>query len=64
MTKNNDDKGYILEYVTIGNSVKVTVLDPQTLKEVSIIGNSKTSRRQLAAVAIRKLRYVLDKEKK
>ena len=56
MTENQ----YIIEYVVIGNSVKVTAFDPETLKEVSIIGAINVPRKQLAKLAIRKLVYVLN----
>ncbi|MEZ5691876.1 MAG: hypothetical protein R3D71_09475 [Rickettsiales bacterium] len=57
MSKND----YIIEYIKIGNSVKVTAFDPKTLKEVSIIGAVGTDKKQLAELAIRKLIYMIDK---
>lgn len=53
---------YIVEYFAIGNSVKVTAFDPKTLREVSIIGARNLPQKQLANLAIKKLKYVLGKE--
>jgi hypothetical protein len=52
-----------VEYITLGKSVKVTAFDPVNLREVSIIGSVRSSRKQLADVAIRKLQYMLAKDK-
>ncbi len=52
-----------MEYVVVGKSVKVTAFDPLTLREVSIVGDTKVPKHQLAELAIRKLNYVLGKEK-
>jgi phage head maturation protease len=62
MTDDNEE-GYIVEYYAVGNSVKVTAIDPATLLEVSIVGEPSASRQQLAELAIRKLRYVQNKGK-
>lgn len=59
----NYDGGYIIEYVVIGNSVKVTAFDPKTLKEVSVIGIRGLPKKNLANIAIRKLEYVIGKNK-
>ena len=61
---NNADGGYIVEYVVIGNSVKVTAFDPKTLKEVSVIGIRGLPKKNLANLAIRKLKYVIGKTDK
>ena len=53
--------GYIIEYYQLGNSVKVTAFDPQTLTEVAIIGVPGLSREALARNAVRKLEYVMAK---
>jgi hypothetical protein len=57
------DEGYIVEFVRIGGSVKVTAFDPATLTEASIVGSPKASEKDLAELAIRKLHYVLAKGK-
>lgn len=55
--------GYIVEYYQLGNSVKVTAFDPRTLTEVSIIGVPGLSRDALARNAIRKLEYMMAKNR-
>ena len=54
--------GAIVEFIPLGNSVKVTAVDPETGTEVSIVGTASAGRRELAALAVRKLRFVLDKK--
>ncbi len=51
----------ILEFQNIGNSVKVTAIDPLTLVEVSIVGSTSAGEQALARLAARKLEYVLAK---
>ncbi len=53
---------YIIEFTTVGNSVKVTAIDPVSLKEVSCVGPTNATREQLSELAIRKLLYVLRKK--
>ena len=55
------EREVILEYFQIGNSVKVSAVDPVTLVEVSIIGPADQSREALTRTAINKLDYVLRK---
>lgn len=59
--KIGDANKYIIEYIAIGKSVKVTAFDPVTLTEVSVIGASGTPREQLAQLAVRKLVYMIKK---
>ena len=54
----------IFEFVTIGNSVKVTAMDPETLVEVSIIGPAGAPQAHLRAAAVSKLNYVLTQMEK
>ena len=54
--------GYIIEFYQIGNSIKVTAMDPKTLTEVAIIGAPGLTRQHLARAATRKLEYVLAKK--
>ncbi len=49
----------IFEFMQVGNSVKVTALDAETLIEVSIVGSPMAPRSHLRATALRKLRYVM-----
>jgi len=63
MSADDKQEGYIVEYVSVGNSVKVTAIDPESLREVSIVGPKKATRKQLAKLAVRKLQYVLERDK-
>lgn len=56
-------EGYIVEFHHIGNSVKVTAFDPLTLTEACIVGAPNLSKQQLTELAIRKLHYVMHKER-
>ena len=58
----NEKESIIVEFVSVGKSVKVTAIDPVSSKEVSIVGSPKASRQQLSALAVRKLRYVLNRD--
>jgi hypothetical protein len=53
--------GYIIEFYQLGNSIKVTAMDPRTLTEVTIIGAPGLPREALARNAVRKLLYVMAK---
>jgi hypothetical protein len=59
----SDQDEVILEFINIGNVVKVTAVCAKTGREVSIVGNPKASKQELQNVAVRKLRYVLNKDK-
>ncbi|HEY8352732.1 MAG TPA: hypothetical protein VIK87_09320 [Sphingomonadales bacterium] len=54
------DEGYLIEFIQIGNAVKVSAVDPETGLEVSIVGSPRMSRDALADAAVRKLRYRLN----
>lgn len=60
---NNDAGGYLVEFIQIGSSVKVSAVDPVSGREVSIIGPATASRDYLSRTAVNKLKYVLSKEK-
>jgi len=55
------DREVILEFHTVGNAVKVTAIDPETLVEVSIMGPQSAGEEALKRAALRKLEYVLAK---
>lgn len=57
------DKNFLIEFVRIGNSVKVTAIDPVTGLEACIIGPASLSEAQLSKNAIAKLHYVLAKNR-
>lgn len=63
MTGDDHAPGTIIEFVAVGKSVKVTAFDPQHMREVSIVGSTRTPRDYLAKLAIRKLQYVMNKDK-
>lgn len=58
-----DDGGVLIEFHRLGNVVKVTAVDPQSLLEASIVGDPAMSEAALAHAAIRKLRYVLERRR-
>jgi Domain of unknown function (DUF6898) len=54
-------KEVIFEFHRVGNSVKVTAVDPETQIEVSIVGPARAGEAELRRVALDKLAYVLRK---
>ena len=56
-------KEVLLELYRVGNSVKVTAVDPETLIEVSIVGDPAAGEQALKQAAINKLEYVLRKRR-
>jgi hypothetical protein len=48
-------EGYLVEFIQIGNSVKVSAIDPASGFEVSIVGSPLSSRETLSRSAVRKL---------
>ena len=52
----------LIEFVQIGNSVKVSAVCAVTGREVSIVGSPQTSQAELTRVAVNKLKYVMAKE--
>lgn len=63
-SSNHYDEGYIIEFIGQGRYVKVSAIDPRTGTEVSIVGDAERSEEELQQVALRKLRYVLEKKGK
>ena len=61
MTAELDENQVIYEIYQIGNSVKVSAIDPATTVEVAIVGPATASRLQLQRNALKKLKYVLKK---
>ncbi|MFN9110789.1 MAG: DUF6898 family protein, partial [Bacteroidota bacterium] len=49
------DHGYIVEFVAIGSSVKVTAFDPVSLTEASVVAPASASQQDMAMLAVRKL---------
>ena len=57
------DDDYIIQFYAVGKSVKAVALDPVTLKEVTVVAPRSTSKKQPAGLAVRKLEFVLNKDK-
>ncbi|MZR31052.1 DUF6898 family protein [Sneathiella litorea] len=53
---------YIVEFQQHGTSVKVSVIDPKTMLEVSIVGPSSVGQEELKRTALAKLQYVMSKK--
>lgn len=53
---------YLVEFQQVGNTVKVSAVDPVTNIEVSIVGDPAASQDELIRVAVQKLEYVLAKK--
>lgn len=59
----DDKREVILEYQQVGNAVRVAAVDPDTLIEVTIVGSASAGIEALKRTAIRKLEYVLAKQR-
>jgi hypothetical protein len=53
----------LIEYIVQGNVVKVTAIDPASGVEASIVGPASAPRHVLQANAVRKLVYVIKKNR-
>jgi hypothetical protein len=53
----------ILEFQRVGNYVKVSAMDVETLTEASIVGAASASQAELERLALKKLDYVLKKQR-
>jgi hypothetical protein len=53
----------IIEFRRIGNSVKVSAIDTISNVEVSIIAPASSTERQMTDAVMRKLQYVLSRQK-
>lgn len=49
----------IIEFVSVGNSVKVSAIDTESGVEATIIGSPKVTKKQLTDLAVRKLKKKL-----
>lgn len=59
----SDDASYLLEFTRIGPQVKVVACDPMTGVEAVVIVPANTSQKDMAALAVRKLRYQMEKKR-
>ena len=57
-------KEYLFEFNWVGAYVKVSVIDPVTNTEISIVGDSNATETELKRIAINKLEYVINKKNK
>jgi hypothetical protein len=64
MKKQAGDREVILEFHRIGDYVKVSVMDAETLTETSIVGAASASQAELERLALKKLEYVLKKKQR
>ena len=55
-------KEIYVDFITLGNSVKATAIDPETGQEASIVGPANAPRSVLAENARKKLEYVKSKK--
>ena len=58
------EASYIIESTRIGSGVKVSAIDPVTGTEVCISAPLNSSERERNEIAVKKLEYVLQKNKK
>lgn len=54
----------IFEFFRVGNSVKVSAVDTESMTEVSVVGPATASQATLRQMALRKLEFVLARRKK
>ncbi len=57
-----ENSGFLIELQVVGNSVKVSAIDPATLTEVSIVGPLSAGEEELTRNAVNKLKFVLAKK--
>ncbi len=58
------DDDIIIEFISLGQVVRVSAIDQTTGTEVSMVGDPKVGKNILSRLAARKLRYVLARRKK
>ena len=63
MKKEVEGREVILEFQRVGDYVKVSAMDVETLTEASIVGAASASQAELERLALQKLDYVLKKER-
>ncbi len=57
------EQDIIIEFWRIGNSVKVSAMDPATLTDVSIVGPADAGEEILKRNVLRKLEHIMAKNK-
>lgn len=63
MAKRGGNREVLIEFQQVGNAVKVTAVDTETMVEVSTMGPASVGEETLKRNAINKLNYVLAKKK-
>ncbi len=58
------DESYLIEFIRVGNQVKVTACDTGTGTEVSVIVPVGLPQKDASDLAVRKLRHMLKKRRK
>lgn len=59
----NMNSNVLIEFIPIGNFVKVTAIDPVTLIEVSIISDRNYPKELMKNNAIKKLKWKIEKSR-
>ena len=54
----------LIEFHRVGAYVKVSAVDPDTLTEVAIVGDPAAGEAALKQLAVRKLAFVLERQRK
>jgi hypothetical protein len=62
MAKTGPSREVLIEFQQIGNAVRVTAVDPETLTEGTIMGPPSAGQEMLKRSAINKLNYVILKK--
>lgn len=52
----------LFEYVRLGNSVKVTAIEPETKIEAAVVVPATLSQEQMKMQALNRLKYILKKK--
>jgi hypothetical protein len=55
---------YLIEFTRIGGQVRVMACDPETGTEAVVMGPASATQKDMTALAVRKLRYLLEKNAK
>ena len=62
MSERIKNREVIIEFIPVGNVVRVTAMDVQSLTEIIISGPANTPEQMLKNNAVRRLEYVLKKK--
>jgi len=63
MAGGGDDGEILIEFVTLGNVVRVTAIHAASGTEATIVGPATAPRAPLEAAVLRKLNFVIGKDK-